>query len=170
MEKKNSIWIGAIVIALISIVYTLIMHLSNLDDNKVLSVLGSLIFVVAIIIVCIQYSKSQNGNVTFGNLFSYGFKTSAAIALIMIVWTVLMFEVIFPNLEDEALQKSTQTMIQKGIPQDQIDKGIEMSRKFFMTFLIGGSILTYAILGAISSLLGAAIAKKNPQASNPFEQ
>ncbi|ANI88606.1 hypothetical protein A9P82_04475 [Arachidicoccus ginsenosidimutans] len=171
MEKKvPSFWINAIVISLISIVYGLVLHFTNLETNKALGGIGLLIFIVAIVIVCIQYSKSLNGNVTFGNLFAYGFKTSAAIALIMIVWTVLMFKVIFPNLEDEQLQKQTQAMIQKGMQQDQIDKGMEVAHKYFMVFAIGGSILFYAFFGAVSSVIGAAIAKKNPKANNPFGQ
>jgi hypothetical protein len=170
MKNKSSIWVGAIIVALISIVYGLILHLSHLDDNKFLGYLGMLIFIVAIIIVCIQFSKSQNGNVTFGNLFAFGFKTSAAVALLIIVWTVLMMKVIFPTYEDEAIQKATQAMVQKGLSQDQIDKGLEITRKFFMTFAIGGAILVYAIMGVVASVLGAAIAKKNPQANNPFGQ
>ena len=47
-------------------------------------------------------------------------------------------------------------------------QGMALGKKFFLTFVIGGVILMYAILGAIASLLGAAIAKKNPKATNPF--
>ncbi|HEY0299337.1 MAG TPA: DUF4199 domain-containing protein [Arachidicoccus sp.] len=171
MEKKvPSFWVSAIIVALISIVYGMIIYFANLTDNKVLANIGYLIFIVAISVVCIQYSKSQNGNVTFGNVFGYGFKTSAAVALLMILWTFLMFKVIFPNMEGELMQKQTAAMIKQGIPQDQIDKGMAIGKKYFMVFAVGGALVGYAILGVISSLIGAAIAKKNPQANNPFGQ
>jgi len=37
-----------------------------------------------------------------------------------------------------------------------------MMRKFFMPFAIGGMLIMSAILGAVASLIGAAVAKKNP--------
>ena len=169
-NKKSSIWTPAIVIALISIIFTLILYFVHQIDNKALSWIGSLIFIVCICIACSQYAKSLNGNVTFGNVFGYGFKVTAAIALIMIVWSVLMYKVIFPNLPDEIMQKQTAAMLAKGMSQDAIDKGMQIGKKFFMPILIGGSLFGYAFLGAIAALIGAAIAKKNPQASNPFVQ
>jgi hypothetical protein len=48
-----------------------------------------------------------------------------------------------------------------------MDKAIEISRKFFTTFLIAGTLVGYLIFGAIASLIGAAITKKNP---NNFQQ
>jgi len=169
-KKKSAIWTPAIIIALISIVYGLVLYFAHQMDNKSLGWIGYLIFIVAICIACNQYSRSFNGNVTFGNVFGYGFKVSAAVALIMIVWTVLMFKVIFPDLQDELMQKQAAEMVKKGMSQDQIDKGMQMVNKFFMVFMIGGAIVMYAFLGAIASLIGAAIAKKNPQAGNPFQQ
>mgnify|MGYP001556809595 FL=1 len=61
-------------------------------------------------------------------------------------------------------------MAKKGMSQDQIDKATEISRKYFTIFVIGGTIMIYAIMGVIASLIGAAAAKKNPQANNPFQQ
>jgi hypothetical protein len=163
MKNKNSIWVGAIVISFICIAYGLIVHLSHLDDNIFLGPLCLLIITIAFIIVCVQFSKSQNGNITFGNVFAHGFKTSIVVALIMVVWMILKIKVIFPNWENEALQKSSLAMVKRGLSQEQIDNRIGFSRRYYMTFLIGSIILGYVIWGAISSLLGAAIAKKNPQ-------
>jgi len=37
-----------------------------------------------------------------------------------------------------------------------------MTKKFFMPFAIGGTILGTGFMGAIASLIGAGIAKNNP--------
>ena len=37
-----------------------------------------------------------------------------------------------------------------------------MTKKFFLPFALGGAILGTGFLGAIASLIGAAVAKKNP--------
>ena len=40
--------------------------------------------------------------------------------------------------------------------------------KYFWVFAIGGTMLMFVIVGAIGSLIGAAVTKKRP--INPFEQ
>jgi hypothetical protein len=52
------------------------------------------------------------------------------------------------------------------LSEAQIDQAIGMTQKFFIPFAIGGVVIGYLILGAIGSLIGAAIAKKNPQPAN----
>ena len=46
--------------------------------------------------------------------------------------------------------------------EEQMTQGLEMTRKFFMVFLIGGTLLGYLIFGALAALIGAAITKKQP--------
>ncbi len=171
MEKKqNANLMGALIISLIIIVIELVLYFTNQMENKGLGMITYLVFIVGICMICVQYSKEKNGNVTFGNLFAQGFKTSALVALIMIVWSVLMFKVLFPDLPDQLMQAQRTKMLEKGLTDEQMAQGMTFAKKFFMTFVIGGVILMYAILGAIASLLGAAIAKKNPKASNPFSE
>jgi hypothetical protein len=46
--------------------------------------------------------------------------------------------------------------------EDQIEQALNMTKKFFMVFLIGGALLGYLLFGAIASVIGAAITKKDP--------
>jgi hypothetical protein len=60
-------------------------------------------------------------------------------------------------------------MEQQGkMTDDQIDQGLEMFEKNFILFSAGGALFMYLLLGAIASLIGAAITKKQPR--SPFEQ
>jgi hypothetical protein len=59
-------------------------------------------------------------------------------------------------------------MEDRNTPEDQIEKGIELWQKMFWVFTIGGILLVYAIVGAIGSLIGAAVTKKKPV--NPLDQ
>jgi len=54
------------------------------------------------------------------------------------------------------------------MPDDQIEKGLALWKKMFWVFTIGGTLLLYAIIGAIGSLIGAAVTKKKPV--NPVDQ
>jgi hypothetical protein len=49
-----------------------------------------------------------------------------------------------------------------------IEQGIAMTKKLFLPFAIAGAIFGTGFLGAIGSLIGAAVAKKNPV--DPFKQ
>jgi hypothetical protein len=49
---------------------------------------------------------------------------------------------------------------------EMIDQAITMTKKLFLPFAIAGAIFGTGFLGAIGSLIGAAVAKKNP--ADPF--
>lgn len=166
--KPTSPAIKGIMIALVLIVFSLVIQFMDLTQNKALSSIGLLLFVAGIIWSCIYYAKQQDANVTFGNVFSDGFKTSAGVAALMVVFTFISFKLLFPESIDKILEQSRQDMVKKNMTDDQIDMAISMTKKFFMPFAIGGAILLYLILGAIASLIGAGIAKKNPR--DPFTQ
>lgn len=51
---------------------------------------------------------------------------------------------------------------------EQIDTGINITRKFFIPFAIAGALFGTAFVGLIGSLIGAAIARKNPV--TPFDK
>jgi hypothetical protein len=110
----------------------------------------------------------MNYQPTFGNLFSYGFKTTAFIALIIIAFFVIFF-LAFPDVKEKGFDMARQKMEEKGtFTQDQINQAMETFRKMFWIITIGGIMFIYAIVGAIGSLIGAAITKKNPV--NPMDQ
>jgi hypothetical protein len=127
----------------------------------------------AILIVGIMYfvqafGKANNYHLTFGNLFAYGFKSAAFSALIVITFSVI-FNLIFPEFKEKIFETARQNMEAAGkYTDDQINTGMEVTRKFFMVFIIAGSLFFFAIFGAIGSLIGAAITKKNVSDS-PFE-
>ena len=126
-----------------------------------------ILMVAGLIFFVNQYGNALDNQVTFGNLFSYGFKTTALLALIMIAFTVILFS-IFPDIREKMVEIARQRMEDRNTPEDQIDKGIEMWQKMFWVLTIGGIILVYAIVGAIGSLIGAAVTKKKPV--NPLDQ
>ena len=169
METKiTSPAIKGIMLSLILIVFSLVVQFMNMSQNKGLSAIGIILFFGGIIWSCIFYSKQMNANVTFGNVFTDGFKTSAAVAAIMIVFTVISLKLLFPESIDKALEEVQANMSKQNLSDDQIESGLNMTKKFFIPFAIGGAIIMYLLFGAIASLIGAAIAKKNP--TGPFEQ
>jgi hypothetical protein len=110
----------------------------------------------------------MNANVTFGNVFSHGFKTAAAVTAIMVVYTILSVKLIFPEVIDLAMREARSNLESKNMSDDQIETALNFSKKFFIPLTAGGILLAFLITGVISSLIGAAVAKKNPE--GPFVQ
>lgn len=160
--------VKAIIISLVLIVYSLVIQYTGQGQNKSLGFITFIILMGGIIWSCISYANQNNANVTFGNVFAHGFKVTAGVAAIMAIFSYLLFNLISPDLKDEALRQM-QTELQKSKASDeQIEKTIELTGKYFNVFTIGGQMLFFIIAGAIASLIGAAVAKKNP--NGPFVQ
>ena len=170
MEKKVTSHITAgLVVSLILIVLDLIAGFAGFKFAIWFRWIPTLILCIGIIVVCIYHSNQKNNYVTFGNVFAFGFKTSAVIACLMLIYTLLSLFVIFPETKDIAIDEARKQMESQGnLSEDQIDQPIGMTQKFFLPFAIGGTVIGTLIVGAISALLGAAFAKKKPV--SPFDQ
>ncbi len=127
------------------------------------------LLIIALIWACINYANQMNNLVSFGNVFAHGFKTTAVVTCLMLVYTLIALYLIFPETRDVAIEEARKQMEAKGnLSEEQIDQAIDMTKKFFLPFAIGGTVLGTLIIGCIASLLGAAFAKKKPV--SPFDQ
>ncbi len=169
MENKiTPAWTKALIISLICIVYGLILYFTGQMQNKALGWVQFIFLFGGIIWSCINYAKQMNGNVSFGNAFGHGFKVTAGIAAILAVYTFIAFKFIYPEMIDLSMDEARKNMEAKGnVSEDQIRQGIEIGRKFFILFAVAGVLIVTALIGAVAALIGAGVAKKNP---NPFEQ
>ena len=170
MEPKKAIshLAAGAILGTFMIIYSLAMYFSGMQQNGGAGWISICVMVIGLVIFIYLYGKANNNQVSFGNLFSYGFKATAFMTLIVVVYTVLSF-IIFPEMKDKIFETARENMEKQGkLSEAEIDKAMEMTRKFFNVFMIGGILLTYAIVGAIGSLIGAAITKKRPY--NPLEQ
>lgn len=170
MEEKKPIShiVAGLTIAAILVVYSILLNYMDLSQNQSMGWLSYIILVGGLILFINLYGKAKNNQVTFGNLFSYGFKATAIITLIMIAFIIIFF-MAFPEFKDKIVDAAREGMEKQGkMTDDQIDQGLEMFEKNFILFSAGGALFMYLILGAIGSLIGAAITKKQPR--NPFDQ
>lgn len=170
MEKKiTSPALKGVIISLILIVFSLIIQFLNLTKNRGFGSIQFIILIGGIIWSAVSFSKQMDGNITFGNIFAHAFKTAAAVTAIMVIYAVISIKLISPESIDTALQEARTQMEGKNMSDDQIDKALSITKKFFIPFAIGGILLSYLIIGAIGAIIGAAVSKKNPQ-QGPFVQ
>ena len=158
--------VKGVILSAISIVFAIIVYVFNLYEMSLLSYLNYAVFLGGLIYGAILFSNQNNNNVTFGNVFAHGFKTTAVVIVITSIYTILSFKVLFPDMLDKVLEISRKKMAENPKMTDEmIEQAMAMTKKFFVPFALGGTIIGTGILGAIGAAIGAGVAKKNP---NPF--
>jgi hypothetical protein len=168
-SKVTSTLTKGLIISLIIIVVDVIAGFAGLRFESWYTWVPTIIFCAAIIWACINYANQMNNAVTFGNVFAHGFKTTAVVTCILIVYTLLSIYLLFPDMKDVALEKARQEMEKNPqMSEETVDQAMEMTNRLFVPFAIGGALIGNLISGAIASLLGAAFARKNPP--TPFQQ
>ncbi|MDQ2862705.1 MAG: DUF4199 domain-containing protein [Bacteroidota bacterium] len=160
-ENITSTTTKGLTIGLILVVLGLVIYFLKIDINGPVKWVGYVVFIGGIIWSVNSYGKQINYNSTFGNYFAHGFKVSALVTAVLIVYIVI-FNLLFPDFKEMAIDQSRKAMVEQKVPQEQMQQGLEITKKFFMVFIVGGTLVIYLIVGAISSLVGAAVTKKEP--------
>lgn len=159
--------IKGVILSIISIAFSVIVYVFNLYEMQSLTYVNYAIFLGGLIYGAILYSNENKNQVNFGNVFAHGFKTTAVVIVITVLYTVIAFKFLFPDMLEKVLEISRKQMMKNPNMKDEmIEQAISMTKKYFLPFAIGGTIIGTGFLGLIGSLIGAAVCKKN---SNPFE-
>lgn len=164
MEQKITTPVTkGIVISLILIVLALVFYFMDMGQDQGIQYISYVIFIIGIIWSVNSYGKQIEYNSTFGNYFAHGFKVSAIVTAIMIIF-VAIFIYLFPEMKEKGMEAARKKMEAKGnMTSEQIATALNFTQKFFMVFAIGGTLVFYLFLGAIGSLIGAGVTKKNPE-------
>jgi len=166
--KKISPLPKASMIALVLIAFAVIITIMKQDTNRTLGLIPLAIMIGGIAWMCLDYSKEMDGNVTFGNVFRFGFKGSALIAGIMAFWVLLSITLIFPEAVERGMEAERTRMEARGMSESDIENGMNIGKKIAAPMGTIVAAIIYLVIGALGSLLGALIAKKNPN-PQPFQ-
>jgi cytochrome bd-type quinol oxidase subunit 2 len=163
MKKKSSdILSKAILIALVLMVIDLIGGFAHLRFESWFKWISTVVLIVALILVSVNFGKQQNNEVTYGKVFGYAFKVALVVSLLIIVYSLLSTYVIFPEMSDQILEKTRADLEAKGgLTEDQIDQAVTMTKKFIQPIPLAlFAFLGTLFFGVIGALLGAAFTKK----------
>jgi hypothetical protein len=171
MKKKSPDFIGrALVLALIIMVISLIGGFAHIALETWFKWIGTIVMLIGIIYFCLQYAKEKTDGVSFGNVFGYGFKIALIISILLAIYTVISFNIIFPESVDQILAKARTDMEASGKTEDQIDQAMAMSKKFMQPGMLSVfAFIGTLFFGTLSALLGAAFAKKSEAIPEVFK-
>jgi hypothetical protein len=172
MEKKttlfnHSLMWGAI-LGIILIVYSLLLYFLDLSTNRALGYVAWLITIVIVFYAMKVYrDKVNQGALSFGNAFAIGILVCLISGLISAIFAYIQFSVLSPELIDKMIQIGEERLLSRGMPDDMVERSMAMSRKFMTPAMISlMAFIMSVIIGAVISLILAAIVKKEP---NPFQ-
>ncbi|RYD53388.1 MAG: DUF4199 domain-containing protein [Sphingobacteriales bacterium] len=156
-----------LITGLVIIVLSAVVYVTNLSEESWIKYLLYAVFLGGLILNAMAFSKANEGAVTFGQVFSSGFKATAIVTILAVAWVILSIN-IFPEMKDKALEIARMQMEKDGtMDPDMMEKALTMTRNNFTTFLVMGAVFGYLIMGLIFSLLAAAVAPKNKRPLTP---
>jgi len=165
VNTKNIIVNYGIILGGILVFTSLIQYATgtHLEPEKSIGII-SFLLIIAVIVMGVKKFKSENNNsISFGEAVKIGVGISILSALITVIYNLIFVNFIEPDFIDQLDLKQEEMMYNSGMSDEQIEKTIEIGKKFkgpFISSAIG--IIASAFLGfVISAITGAII--KTPQ-------
>jgi hypothetical protein len=157
----------ALIYVITGIIITYAIQLLALDPNSAVKYLSYLPFIGFLLLAQKEFKDKSDGYITFGQGFSVGFRYGVFSGLFFAVFLYLYLAILSPDMLTKSLDTQREAMAAKGLSAEQIDKGMDIAKKYGAIFAAFGVAIWFAILGAIIGLIGAAIFKKERTAFDP---
>jgi hypothetical protein len=176
MEEKVNPWksnlTNGLILGLVGVVYSLIIYFLDLTFNKVQGPVFLIIQVAMLFILLKSYRDNyMHGQITFGQSVGAGVIICLYYAIIMAVFTYILYAVIDTGLTAKQLAFAESKMMEKGIPQASIDAGMAIQAKIMKPAILAPlSIFGSMLWGVIISLLVSIFVKRegNPLIDTPI--
>jgi hypothetical protein len=178
MEEKVNAWkanlTNGLILGLVGIVYSLVFYFLNLYLNKAQSYIFMLVQIAVLFFLVKSYRDNfRHGMITYGEALGASVIICLYYAIIMAIFTYILFAFIDTGLLDKQLAMAEELLQKRGMPQASIDAGMSMQKKMMTpAFMAPMSILGNMFFGVIISLIVAAFVRKegNPLVDTPNVQ
>lgn len=148
--------------ALAGIVYSLIIMVADLGDNRLLSSLAYLILIAGIVLAMKQYKTINHGFMSYGQGLGIGSLVSAVFGLLSGVFMWIYTSFVDAEYMGRMMEKQRETMLDQGMSDEQVDAGMAMAENFQGPLaMIFGGLIGAVVVGFLLSLIISAIMKNN---------
>jgi len=165
---KNAMNFGAM-LGLATMIESFIFQLLKVRGGFTSQILMMVVLTVFIVLGCMQYRKSNNGYMSYGQGLGQGVLISFFGSILLGFFTYVFFKYASPESLKEIIDLAQEQLEDQGLSEDQVDMAMQMQSKIMTPGIMGITmILTNTFLGTIISLISSAVLKKeNP---NPFAE
>ena len=174
MEKNTNIWKNAmnwgLIVGVVMVIFSLIMYFLGLSLEKWVGYISYLIMIAGIVYATIQYRDNVlDGSISYGKALGFGTLVIMFASILSGLYAYVFYAYIDPEMITKMLEMAEEEMVNKGIPDEQIEMAIEMQSKFMKPGLMSLlSIPSLTLIGFIISLITSIFLKKE-KVNNPFE-
>ncbi len=158
---------AAIPFSIIPIIFEVLKHFTQ--NSPVLAITASILKIIIVVTVLNlmmkKFAREENGYVSYGRAFKYGFTLCLFSSIICTLWTVLSFYVIFPDTIDTVMETVAQTYDKMGMPFDY-----DKIYRYLSPTMIGTCFIYYMFWGLVLPSILANYAKHDtPFSDNGHE-
>lgn len=164
---KNNMNFGAIA-GFALIIVTVIFYFFNLEQNYVASFIFYVVL-IGVIVIGTRFLRDKIllGHISYGRALGSGTAISLFASIIVAFYMFLFLKFIDTSAIEKMFSMMEDSMYQQGMPEEQIDMAMEMSRKFTTPFTIAlGTVFSYVFWGFLFSLITSIFIKKK---SNSYD-
>ncbi len=166
MERETNVWKvnlnNGLVLGLAGIVYSLVMYFLDLSFNNLQGYIFLLVQVVLLYYLVKSYRDNYlNGYITYGQAVGAGVIILLYYAIIMAIFTYVLYAIIDTGLIDKQLAITEEKLLDRGLPEAQIDAGMAVQAKIMKPPIVALlSIFGNMLYGVILSLIVAIFVRK----------
>jgi len=157
----------ALLIGVALIVVHLILFLLDQTKETPGMIISTAVFIIAIIVVQLDYrNKKLGGFISYGRAVKIGFLSILFASFIMAIYMFIYLTQINPGEMQQALLDAQQQVYNYGLSPEQEASQIKMQESIHTPIVYAlGTILGYAFMGIIVSLITSIFIKKEEQVS-----
>ncbi|GAA4329200.1 DUF4199 domain-containing protein [Flaviaesturariibacter amylovorans] len=161
--KPISQVVAGLIIAAAMIAAHIGIHVSGNFLNTTAVYLGYLPLPLGLLYFVRRHAHAQGTGATFGNLFAYGFRITAVVIVIMVIYAALFYTVL-PQYKDrimEASMKAQEFGNKQTIDDEAGTEKLARRDDHFIQWTVSFTLFRLLFIGALSSLLAAAVSPKH---------
>lgn len=159
---------GGLITGLVLIGFSLITYFVGLNLNPSMGYVSIIILAACIFIAGKSYRDNELGGfISYGQALGFGILVGVFASILLGFFTYLEIKFIDPDIISKQMELVRQNYAKKGINDDQIDKMMEMSKKWMTpTVMFISAILSFAFWSLLISLVTSIFIKKEGSSFN----
>jgi len=147
--------VKGVITAVIMIAISLAIYYSKASGTSAVGYIIYVVYAAGIIWTLVDFSKQHPDKRQFSTLFSQGFRCFIIIALLMVAFTGIMFQ-LHPEWADEAAVLYREDLVKQGNKTPvEIDQMVATGKKQFALSNIASAIFGYLITGALMTAVAS---------------
>lgn len=172
MEQKPTVFQTGLkyglILALVTIGYSLIMNLAGLGANRWLAFFLMVIFFAGVVFMAHKaFKEGGDGFMSYGQGLGVGMVIALVSGVLSSIFSAIYIKFIDNSAMEQAMQEQVEKMEEQGMSDAQIDQAMEMAAIFQTPVMLVVFGLLYTLfVGFVLSLIVSAITKN----SNPETQ